>query len=306
MTPITRPAPPEIEASYTNLAEALINAIGGYCSFCEKALNYTAYLFDKRRGVVDRMNTSLTLENWRDLLLICGDCRDSIPSFTLAGPYLWPDSEAAQSLPFRYVKRDNVTYRVVDDNGTVIQSQQRSFVFVEVATGLNPTITQAANNTIQLFQLNKFYNNNPQNPQVVVPYADFVNVTDVRLAQRYRAYQKALEAAGRLERAAATLVINREFVENLLILIKQSIEDTGYISTWETAIKASLDPNILSSIFVPNETPLNPAPEAPPADRKRAYDEIIEDLTEEEEDRPTKRLKRDIWPNSPLVPPVEN
>lgn len=299
MKPITRPERPEIEPSYTTFVVTLFNTntVGPYCSFCEKKLNYQAYLFHKLRGNLER-NATLTLDDWDNLLLICGECRESAKDYNpqQKDTYLWPDSEMALSYPFRYVKRDNVTYRVLDAEGNLFQEEQRTFVFVETNNDIESNIVQAANNTINLFKLNsKYYNNNPDNPQIIIPYQDFIEVSELRLEQRYEAYQAATKAAGRLQRAAATLVVTggREFVDNSLILTNEITESMGYVSTWKAAILANLDRETLGKIF---PSTINDSK------RKDIEAEVEEELLLEDDEHPTKKKRKEIWPGPPIVP----
>jgi hypothetical protein len=300
MKPIIRPERPEIEPSYTTFVVTLFNTVGPYCSFCEKKLNYQAYLFHKLRGNLER-DAHLTLDDWDNLLLICGECREGAKDYNPQQRhlYLWPDLEMALSYPFRYVKRDNVTYRVVDAEGNLFKEEQRTFVFVETNNDVAPNILQAANNTIDLFKLNsKYYNNNPDNPQIIIPYQDFIEVGELRLEQRYEAYQAATKAAGRLQRAAATLVVTggREFVDNSLTLTNEIIASMGYVSTWETAILANLDRETLGKIF----------PRLKSASKRKDIEaEVEEELLLEDDERSTKRKRKEIWPSPPTVPPVQ-
>lgn len=303
MKPITRPERPEIEPSYTTFVVTLFNTntVGPYCSFCEKKLNYQAYLFHKLRGNLER-DAHLTLDDWDNLLLICGECREGAKDYNpqQLNLYLWPDSEMAKSYPFRYVKRDKVTYKVLDAEGNLFKEEQRTFILVETNNDIEPDILQAANNTINLFKLNsKYYNNNPRDPQIIIPYQDFIEVSELRLEQRYEAYQAATKAAGRLQRAAATLVVRggREFVDNSLILTNEIIESMGYVSTWETAIRDNLDRETLRKIFPKIGTDFK---------RERDEAEVTEELLLEEKERPTKRKRTETWPSPPTVPPVES
>jgi hypothetical protein len=67
---------------------ALFDAVGRYCSFCEKPLANSGNLFHKQRGIV---TTGLTLADWPNLLLICEDCRGNMDAFDATKRYLWPD-----------------------------------------------------------------------------------------------------------------------------------------------------------------------------------------------------------------------
>ncbi|NEP53076.1 MAG: hypothetical protein F6K65_31465, partial [Moorea sp. SIO3C2] len=252
--------------------------------------------FHKLRGNLER-DTRLTLDDWDNLLLICGECREGAKDYNpqQRDHYLWPDSEMASSYPFRYVKRDNVTYKVLDAEGNLFKEEQRTFVFAETANDVATNILEAAKNTIALFKLNtKYYDNN----QIIIPYQDFIDVSDLRLEQRYEAYQAATKAAGRLQRAAETLVVpgGREFVDNALILTNEIRESMGYVSTWKTAILANLDRETLGKIF-PNITSN--------LKRRREIEAEVEDeLLLEDDERPTKRQRKEIWPGPPTVPPV--
>jgi hypothetical protein len=280
MKPVVKPGQPNVTASYTALIGAMVAAIGGYCCFCEKVLNFSTYLFDKQRGVITKQ-TPLSLSDWDNLLLICGDCIDNLTNFNAQTPYLWPDSQVAQTFPFRYVKRDSVIYQVVDAQGTIIQETQPSFVFVEVATGLDSATAQAAHNIINLFQLNsKYYNNNPQQRQVIIPATDFVQGFDLRLDQRYHAYQSGVEVAEGLKQALPTLQINRGFITNMLRMAHIEIRHTGYISTWEAAVLDTLDADSLNKIFYP---------ETQSIDMATVSKRVIEELLSEEAPRSTKK-----------------
>lgn len=300
MKPIKRPERPNIEPSYTTLVTTLFNTVGSYCSFCEKKLNYRAYLFHKLRGNLER-NDHLTLDDWDNLLLICGECRKSAEGYNpqQRDLYFWPDSEMASSSPFLYVKRDNVKYKVLDPEGNLFQEEQRTFVFVEIATDITPNIIQTANHTLDLFKLNtKYYNNNPNDRQIIVPYEDFIDVSDLRLEQRYEAYQSAIKAAERLQRSVETLKVNggREFVDNTLILTKGIIESMGYVSTWEAAISDKLDRETIDKIFPKVEEKIK---------REEINNEVIDELLLDDNERPTKRRRMEEWPGPPIIPPVE-
>lgn len=296
MQPITKPAAPTIRPTYSTLVEALALATGRFCAFCEKALTFSAGLFDKRHGVVDRA-ANLSLNQWPDLLLICGECERSAAGFDTSRRYLWPDTTEAQSIPFRYVRRDNVVFRIIAPGGAVLRTEQRSYVLAEVANDLDASIAQAAANTLQLFKLNTpFYSSNPQ-PQVEIPYQDYMDASDVRLDQRMQAYRRAVNAAQRLDRAFPTLVITREFINNLLAGISDVIDNTGYISTWQAALVDNLPPATRIAIFAPGTQATS--------NRKRTYDEVVDDLVTAEQDRPTAKRRREIWPGPPLVPPLK-
>ncbi len=251
MQPIVRPARPAISAvSYTALVKALLSMVGTYCSFCEKRLITSAYLFHKRAGVLQK-DTTLSLDDWEFLLLVCGDCRDNFTAFNKSD-YLWPDSpELARSNPFRYVRKDNVIFEVVNEaTRAILQSSTQSFIFVEVAPDADSRISQAAQNTIELFQLNsKYYNNDTQAPRITLPSNDFYEGYDLRMDLRYDAYLRAMEAIETLKLALPTLQISRAFMDPMLAQVKMLLEGTGFISTWLAAFNEGLDAAGLAAIF---------------------------------------------------------
>jgi len=284
MRPLKKPDIPDLQPTYSAYAIALTNALGEYCAFCEKALNFTTYLFHKITGKLP-FNATLGRNDWIQLLPMCGECGDRVANISPGSKlYIWPDSPQAQQLPFQYVKRDNVSYKVLDPAGNVAREEQRSYVFVEPAVNPDTNMMEGARNMIDLFKLNtKHYNNDPSQPMVTVPYDDFVKVTDVRLDRRILAYNKSVRMTENLKEAFPTLQINRSFVDNIFVLAKMMIEGIGFISTWEAAFKRNMDPDMLRQIVAPEATQI--------LTREEEYVEIVDELLIEEMRRSSKRRR---------------
>jgi len=297
MRPIIKPDPPQLDTlSFAEFARVLGNAVGRFCSFCEKALTYRLLLFHKQRGLLTT-DSQISTTDWPDLLLICGDCAASVTTFTPHAVYFWPDTSAAQQAPYVYNRVDNIAVTALDPDGTVIAQGATSLVLVQISTDISQELQVAARNTYALFRLNgRFFNESVQQPAYTLPYAEYVHPSDARLDQRWDVYLRAVEAAQGLARAIPTIPLGPAYVQTMLAMINLSVQGFGFHSTWLATISATL--NAMDSSLLPKLLGLmtgQPAPQ-PPLDRKRVYIQMEDGVQQApaEVDRKRARLEQTL------------
>jgi hypothetical protein len=268
--------PAQTAPTYPAMAVALGNAVGRYCSFCEKPLTYRLRLFHKQRGVLAD-NASLTAQDWPSLLLICGDCSTaaSTNSTTPFNPnlaYYWPDTDAANQVAFLYNLVSNVTFIAHKPDGSVLEQTTGSAVLVTRATDIDPQTAAAALNTGSLFQLNgRFFNGNLSQPAYILTEDEYMVATDLRPMARLDAYERGVEAGTAAAQAMTRLPLGQKYVRNVLAMLDISLKLIGFHSTWRSAVFATL--NGIDQQLVPrivallNQTP--DAPIDPPVERGR-------------------------------------
>jgi hypothetical protein len=214
---------------------ALFDAVGRYCSFCEKPLANSGHLFHKKRGVVAFI---LALKDWSDLLLICEDCSGNMCIFDPTRKYLWPDEyqtyvPSNPDTPYIYTSKSTKVVLTADDNPQqVLRTEQRDFVFVTP----NPRspVGEQAGNMIELFKLNgAFFNNALDRPEIVIPASRQAQALDGRLEGRALALRRAFRAAQKFEIAKKTSgLASGVFYESAIEYLEDMLPAVGYWSTW--------------------------------------------------------------------------
>lgn len=288
MRAIVKPAAPPLDSStFGAYAQALGEAVGNYCSFCEKALLFEQGLFHKAHGVLTR-DAVLSSADWPDLLLICGDCAQFVVDYNPAGPYFWPDTPAAAEKPYLYRQVDNIPYTVLGSEGEKLVEKTVSAILVSVANDLMDDTTQTgATNTLRLFRLNGGYYDAGA---FVLPDSEYVCPSDMRLAQRWDIAVRAGSTGQALARSIPVARVQKSFLQNHLAMIDLSINRSGYLSTWRTVIAFtlnSIDPNLLTALIAF----MNPEAPPPPLKRSREAAELEEGLEEAEGEAAVKYLR---------------
>jgi len=239
------------------IQNALIEAIGNYCSYCEIPLG--GYLIEHYRYLA-YWKPVIGLKDWDDLLLICADCRSHIQKAVLsaeeAGAMLWPDLDVTFAVddqsPFIYELRD-VSLLKEDENGSPGAPEATSLVFVVANPLCDDETRKRAQNTIDHFQLNmpgKFYN--PSTKELHLPYTYWQTVKDNRIFKRTQAWVDATAALARLREldaygaGAGTAIIGDLLREQIAVQAVYS----GNWSVWVTVFNnASTDGITLRKLF---------------------------------------------------------
>jgi hypothetical protein len=301
MRAIEKPSAPQLQSTaYGEWATALGNAVGRFCSFCEKALTYQLLLFHKQQGVV-LQNTRLNAADWSNLLLICGDCASMVTNYNPQTSYFWPDTnDALESPPYIYGRFDNIGVTVLNPEGEGVHSQSAtSLILVQVSNDVSSQIQTNARNTYTLFRLNgRYFNENFQQPAHTLPYEEYVHPSDYRLDMRWDASTRAVEAGNALARAIPTFQLgSKAYTQNTLALVSTAINSFGFLSTWQAMIVATL--NAINPDLLPQLIGLMTVEKDPtrPLDRKRTFVQTERGLTQasevsaEERSRFEKRLR---------------
>jgi hypothetical protein len=243
MRPIQKPPPPAEIWRYP-ASDLLLDAIGSYCSTCERRLVDWAWPWDAQRRVGLTGKTSVDV--WPGLLLLCGNCRDAAaaPPPT-PGPLLLPDRD--------------LTFMVSGDSPFVygLQPVQRIFLDEDgVPEGAPETIdgvivegtTSVARETIDYFALNTPYYDATTNT-LRIPTLDYESLRDRRIDARTEAWNDALRAARDLRAVDAPATR-----QALVALIRHTIEGAGCWSTWATVLWSELqDRSLLATMLMPPE-----------------------------------------------------
>jgi hypothetical protein len=273
------PVPNVVTPSYAAYAIALGNAVGRYCSFCEKALTLSLALFDKQRGVL-ALNATVVATDWPNLLLICGDCAACVGFYDPRPPYFWPDAPVGSDAPYLYNLTSAVPVTIQNPEGITIPPTTVDVVLVSLATDLDGPTTTSAGNTLNLFQLNgKFYNSSAEPPGYALTYSEYVYSTDTRMEARLDAYQRGVEAGTALAHAIPTLEFGDSYVRSLYAMVNLAYGAFGFSSTWLTAISntlTSIDPNLLTTLG----TLLKVDPSAPRGKKRREEEDAFEEAVD--------------------------
>ena len=236
----------EARVGRETIQNALIDALGNYCSYCEMPLG--GYLIEHYRYLA-AWQPEINIGEWEDLLLICADCRSHIkkPLLTAeeAEAMLWPDRDTtfstyAQS-PLLYELRE-VKFINENEEGKAGKPENKQLVFVTANPKSDAETRQRAQNTIDHFQLNmpgKFYN--AATNEFRLPYIDQQTKPDNRIFKRTEAWFEATRAIGRLNEmdklgsSAQTDLIKQLLLEQIAIHAAYS----GNWSVWVTVFNNS-------------------------------------------------------------------
>ena len=243
----------------TTIQNALIDALGNYCSYCEMPLS--GYQIEHHR-TLSHWQSQIHHSQWEDLLLICADCRSHIKQETLreedAENLLWPDRNDLFGLhglsPICYELRD-VKYIVVD-GGENSEPKDMALVFAVVNAQCDTTTQRKAQNTIDHFQLNmpvEFFDSNTNKLTVTKAYHD--GRKDNRMFKRTETWHEAQDSANKLRALDAYSHLDK--IETFRKLLKDQISMTAYYSgnwsIWMTVFNNELkNSSLLHDLFVSN------------------------------------------------------
>jgi len=271
-------------------ASALGNAVGRFCSFCEKALTYELRLFHKQRGVLTP-DASVASQDWSELLLVCGDCASSVIGFNPATTYLWPDDVNVRQA-YLYALVDNITVTERQSDGVAPVQPPRSAVLVSVSSDAPQNVQTAAAATCRLFRLNGIcFNDNLQQPAFELPAGAYMNGLDARVDQRLEAWRRGVEAADTVAKGLQRLALvgDGSYLRDLLSILEIGGRGFGYSSTWRTAAQARLD--AIDTTLVPRLLTFLSGEQAPPTpgSRKRTAAALDQALDEADDNASAKR-----------------
>jgi len=277
--------------TYWEYVRVLGNAVGRYCSFCERALTFQLWLFHKLRGPL-AVSAQIGNNDWPNLLLICSECAASATTFTATTTYFWPDSlDAIQNPPYLYQRIDNVPVSWADDDGNATNLGTASFFLVSISTDVPSNVQAAAQATYRLFRLNgRFFNENFSSPGYTLTYDEYIHPSDTRLEDRWDAYIRALDAAQAIMRAFGTRRAGDAYARSMLAMINMGILGYGFVSTWESMIFKTLSdigPNMMPNLIA---LMTNQPPPQQPVDRKRAFTQIEQGLQNAADEERKRRL----------------
>ena len=243
MRPVQKPPPPYDVSKYP-ASDLLLDAIGSYCSTCERRLVDWAWPWDAQRQSGFTGRTSL--DAWPSLLILCGNCRDAAAAPPLTpGPLLLPDRDLTFTLseasPFVYALQP--IQRVFLDKGGAPEGPAETIEGV-IVEGTTP----AARATVDFFALNTAYYDATQHT-LRIPRVDYESLTDRRIDARTEVWNDARTAATQLRtvRHPATRAA-------LTTILRHTIEGSGCWSTWATVLWRDLqDRQLLAALLMPPE-----------------------------------------------------
>ncbi len=247
MRPLAKPVAPTDDRAPA-IDALLMNAIGEYCSFCERVLPDEAYVWHKKLASQTLpfgygQYFTLPSTEWNNVLLLCWNCRlaASRYSFLNPQPLLYPDEEVTFSLRptsrLRYVLRD-VTVTRLGRNNNVESEDRRTLVFVEGDD-------EIAQLTIDCFQLNTAYYI-PNDAEFVIPFVERMTQADTRVEQRTAVYEQAKRLVGRITSHDGA---KREV---FYPAVRQLIAAAGYWSVWATVLwQFTQDPILIKETMMP-------------------------------------------------------
>ncbi len=245
----------------TTIQNALIDAMGNYCSYCEMPLS--GYQIEHHRSRA-QWQPQIAFSDWDDLLLICNDCRSHIQKKELGADEVenlfWPDRDHVFGVhgqsPIRYESRE-VKFRVEDADGNPGEPELRQLVFAVANENCADAIRSKVQNTIDHFQLNMpgtFYH--PETNEFIVPRNEYLQRTDNRIYKRTEAWNDAMASAERLKQMEEYNQVSG--IESMKQLLKKQISMNAYFSgnwsVWMTVFNQEFsDHALLHELFIADQ-----------------------------------------------------
>ncbi len=219
MRPVDKPSIPATPAT----AAALMDAIGGYCSACERPLAPELRLWHPKLGLL--RGRSVPGEVWVEALLLCGNCAEASHAAGAGG--LLPNRDVTFRIddsPLAYAL-ESVRDIELDDAGKPLGPP--SEILRVIVRGRTPK----ARATVDRFALNTPYFDAGDNT-LQIPRSDRLTLADRRLDMRTAAWNNAVESARRIREAAPPL--RASLAENLRKIV-------GYSGFWFDVGDRALD-----------------------------------------------------------------
>ncbi|MDD1015606.1 hypothetical protein [Pseudomonas rubra] len=240
MRPLVRPAlPPQLQ--HVPAARLLVSAFGNFCSFCERPLLDSLWVWNAKTGQ-SQEGDRCTSEDWEHLYLLDHNCHEAQRHASpLDLPLLLLPTDTAAFLqegpPLLYILT-SMSRDQVNEEQKLIQSDNVDQVLISASD-------YRAQATIRYFALNTAY---LVKDRLVVPRQDHLSLLDRRMEQRSEAWREATQAALDLREAGQS-----EVVKALTRQLRQLIGTTGFWSTCRAAVDLVLqDPQKLQEIFAAN------------------------------------------------------
>lgn len=275
MRPVLKPRLPDF-AFGLSADVLLLQALGEYCSICERPLPAENWIWHKRwlysyfiSHVEDYYEIRLPSgpswaisgSMWHDVLIVDHNCfraqddvshkaRDNFShKHKMEVDLLYPDEDRVcftlgPDSPITYELEEVTRVLTSDDGGT----RQSIPIKAVIAKGNTP----AAKATIDFFQLNSRYYNSAQR-EFRIPEGDYLAHADRRVEQRTRVWSMAERVSG----AIITLRDRKDGETNFLnIFLEQArlaIAAAGFWSTWATVFgkRLNYDRELLGRLFLP-------------------------------------------------------
>ncbi len=224
MRPIRRPAEPDMGPAVYDV-DRLTDAIGPFCSLCERPLHDRIALWDAAAdALVERVDPAA----WSGLLLLCVNCADwQRRTAGSSAALLLPDRattfRVAGESPYSY-DLEPVTRRIVGEEG---EAEEVAETEVAVVRGATP----AARDTVDRFRLNTPYYD-AEARTLTIPRADYLSGVDRRLDLRTAAWRMAEQVLPRLL-GLARMPGQEAAVDG----VQRFVEQTGFWSVWATLLR---------------------------------------------------------------------
>lgn len=224
MRPILRQAEADMGPTVYDV-DRLTDAIGPFCSLCERPLHDGIALWDTAAdALVERVDPAA----WSGLLLLCVNCADwQRRTARSDAALLLPDRattfRAAGESPYSYAL-EPVTRRIVGEEG---EAEEVAEVAVAVVRGATP----AAHATIDRFRLNTPYFD-AEAGTLTIPRADYLSGVDRRLDLRTAAWRMAEQVLPPLLGLARA-----PGQEAAVDGVQRFAEQTGFWSVWATLLR---------------------------------------------------------------------